>query len=65
MYSDNNNIKKLNIMTKQGLKLQAEKLAKEESLTFIEACSALQGACAKLGNENLIVVLHELKMESL
>ena len=52
-------------MTKQGLKLKAEKLAKEENITFIDACSALQSACAKLGNEKLIMILHNLKMESL
>ena len=55
----------IEIITKQVLKLQVEKLAKEENITFIEACSALQSASAKLGNEEIIEVLHDLKMESL
>ena len=50
-------------MTKAQLKAEVEKLAKEEKITFIEAASAMQGAAAKLGNEKMIKVLHDMKME--
>ena len=52
-------------MTKSELKLEIEKLAKEENITFIEACQAMQAAAAKMNNEEMIMVVHELKMESL
>ena len=52
-------------MTKQGLKLEVEKLAKQEGLTFVEACQAMQAAAAKMGSEDIISIIHQLKMESL
>jgi hypothetical protein len=57
--------KQIEIMTKQGLKLEVEKLAKEENISFVKACQIMQGASAQLGNEEMISVLHKLKMESL
>ena len=38
-------------MNKQELKSEIEKLAKEENITFLAACSAMQGAAAKMGSE--------------
>jgi hypothetical protein len=52
-------------MTKPELKMQIENLAQEESISFMEACSAIQGAAAKMGNEEIIGIVHEMKMESL
>ena len=52
-------------MKKASLKTEIEKLAKEENCTFIEACSAMQGASHTMGNEEIIGAIHELKMESL
>ena len=52
-------------MNKAQLKTEIENLAKETESTFIQACSSMQGACAKLGKEDLISASHELKMESL
>ena len=52
-----------NDMNKQGLKTQIERLAKEEGINFIEACSAMQAASATLGNESIIGTIHDLKME--
>lgn len=53
------------IMNKQALKIQIENLAKEENTTFIKACQAMQGAAAKLGNEKMISIIHEIKMQSI
>lgn len=52
-------------MNKQELKSQIEKLAQEENISFIDACKAMQSAAAKLGSDEMITVIHELKMESL
>jgi hypothetical protein len=51
-------------MNKQELKLEIEKLAKEENITFLAACSAMQGAAAKMGGEKMIAIISELKEES-
>jgi hypothetical protein len=51
-------------MNKQELKSEIEKLAKEENITFLKACSLMQGASAKMGNEKLIAIISELKEES-
>jgi|DEB0MinimDraft_6_1074348.scaffolds.fasta_scaffold167010_2 uncharacterized protein (UPF0210 family) len=51
-------------MTKQGLKVEIEKLAKEEGISFLSACSAMQSAATKLGSENMIELIAELKKES-
>jgi len=56
---------KLKEMNKQELKLEIEKLAKEQNISFIEACQAMQGAAAKMGSEKMITIIHEIKMESL
>jgi len=52
-------------MNKQELKKEIESFAKSENLTFIEACQAMQSAAAKMNNEEMIVHIHELKIESL
>ena len=52
-------------MNKQELKLEIEKLAKEMDCTFIQAASAMQSASTVMGNESLISVIGELKLESL
>jgi len=51
-------------MNKQELKLEVEKLAKEMNVDFITAAKAMQSASVAMGDESLIVVLNELKMES-
>ena len=55
---------KTNTMNKQELKLEIEKLSKEENITFLAACSAMQGAAAKMGSEKMIAIISELKEES-
>ncbi len=52
-------------MNKQQLKTEIQNLAKELNITFIEACSAMQTASVQAGNEELIPVIGELKLESL
>ena len=51
-------------MNKQELKIAIEKIATEENITFLKACSLMQGAAAKLKNEKMIAVIHELKMNT-
>ena len=51
-------------MNKQELKSEIEKLAKEENITFLAACSEMQGAAAKMGSEKMISIISELKEES-
>lgn len=51
-------------MNKQQLKLEIEKLAQAENITFLEACSAMQGAAAKMGSEKMISIIYELKMQT-
>jgi len=51
-------------MNKAQLKLEIEKLAKEENISFLQACSLMQSASAKMGNEQIITIIHELKIES-
>tara|TARA_R110002074_G_scaffold339997_1_gene510493 strand:+ start:101 stop:304 length:204 start_codon:yes stop_codon:yes gene_type:complete len=53
-----------NKMNKQQLKIEIEKLAKEENITFLNACSLMQSASSKMGNEKMISVIHELKMDT-
>ena len=53
-----------NTMNKQQLKIEIEKLAKEENITFLNACSLMQSASSKMGNEKMISVIHELKMDT-
>ena len=52
-------------MNATELKKEIENLAKEEKITFVEACQAMQGAAAKLGNEKMIMTIHKIKMDSL
>jgi uncharacterized protein (UPF0210 family) len=52
-------------MNKQSLKLEVEKLAKELNVDFIKAAKAMQSASVAMGDESLIVVLNDLKMENL
>jgi hypothetical protein len=49
-------------MNAKQLKTEIEKLAKEMNLSFVEACKAMQGAAAKLGNEEMIMAIHKIKM---
>jgi len=51
-------------MNKEQLKSEIEKLAKEENITFLSACSVMQGAAAKMGSEKMIAIISELKEES-
>lgn len=52
-------------MKATDLKKEIEKLAKEENITFVAACQAMQSAAAKLGSEEMISEIHKLKMQSL
>ena len=51
-------------MNKQELKSEIEKLAKEENITFLAACSAMQGAAVKMRSKKMITIISELKEES-
>lgn len=51
-------------MTKQDIKKAIKKLASEENLTFIKAASAFQFAAFKMGKEEIVEVIAELKEES-
>jgi hypothetical protein len=51
--------------TKQVIKREIEAIATETNCTFIEACQALQAAAAKVKNEKIIQIVHEIKMESI
>jgi hypothetical protein len=51
-------------MNKQELKSEIEKLAKEENISFLDACSAMQSAASKMGSETMIETIHKLKMET-
>ena len=51
-------------MNKQQIKTEIENLAKQENIAFLDACSAMQGAAAKMGSEKMIAIIAELKMES-
>lgn len=51
-------------MNKQQLKSEIEKLAKEENITFLAACSTMQGVAAKMGSEKMISIISEIKEES-
>ena len=50
-------------MNKQELKQQIENLAKEENITFLSACSAMQSAAAQMNSEKMIAIIAELKQE--
>ena len=52
-------------MKKSEIKLEVEKMAKEMSISFVDAATAMQGAAAKMKSEKMIKVLHDLKMENL
>ena len=49
-------------MTKAQLKSEITKFAKEENISFVEACKSMQSAASKMGNEKLITIIHEIKM---
>jgi uncharacterized protein (UPF0210 family) len=51
-------------MNIQEIKTQIEALAKEENISFIKACQAMQSAASKMGDEKLISVIHSIKMKS-
>lgn len=61
-YQTNNSNKET--MNKAQLNKEIKNLAKEENITFLHACSLMQSAAAKLGNEKMISIIHQLKMES-
>lgn len=52
-------------MKKAEIKIEVQNLAKELNITFVEAATAMQGAAAKMKSEEMITVLHNLKMEEL
>ena len=52
-------------MNTEQLKKEIEKLAAKENCTFVEACQAMQAAAAKMKNEQMISVIHKIKMASL
>ena len=52
-------------MTKAELTNEIKKLAKEENISFLAACQAMQGAAAQMGNETMISTIHEIKMQSI
>ena len=43
---------------------QIREFSKTEKVDFLKACSAFQSAAAKLQNEKLISVIHEIKVNS-
>lgn len=49
---------------KTQLKSEIEKLAKKSGLTFIQACQFVQTEASKKGKEDIIELVHEIKMES-
>lgn len=51
-------------MDKKQIKIEIEKLAKKENITFLAACSAMQSAAAKMGGEKIIALIAELKKET-
>ena len=40
-------------------------LAKEENITFVEACQAMQAAAGLMNDEKMITAIHHIKMDSL
>ena len=55
---------KTNDMNKEQLTNEIKRLSKEENISFLNACSAMQSAAAKMGSEKMIGVIAEIKMES-
>ena len=51
-------------MTTQEIKNQIKALAKEENISFIESCQAMQSAASKMGDEKLVSLIHSIKMKS-
>ena len=51
-------------MTTLEITAEIKKLAKEEGVSFIAACSAMQAAAAKMNNEKLIVKIAKIKTQS-
>ncbi len=49
-------------MTTKELKAEIQKLATETNVSFVQACQAMQGAAAKIGNEKMITAIHKIKM---
>lgn len=52
-------------MNIEQIKSEIEKLAIEMNCTFVEACQAMQGAAAKMRDEKMIMVIHQIKMKSI
>lgn len=50
-------------VTKQTLKAEIEKTAKEANATELQIITAMQGECAKRGDENTLRVLCEIKRD--
>ena len=40
-------------------------MSTELNITFVEACQAMQSASSKLGDEAMILKIHDIKMKSL
>ena len=51
-------------MNKQEIIEEIKKLAIEEKITFMQACSAMQAAAARMNNESMIVLIGKIKRES-
>jgi len=52
-------------MTTKELKNEIKKLSIETNISFVQACQAMQAAAAKMGNEELVIAIHKIKMNSL
>ena len=50
-------------MNKSQLKIEIEKLAKQEGVSFLKACSAMQAAAASKGAEDVIEAIADIKEE--
>jgi len=58
-----NNITKDDKMTKETIRTEAEKTAKESNCTLIEILSAMQSISAKSGDDKMLDVLCEIKSD--
>ena len=52
-------------MNKSQLKAQIEQLAADENISFVAACKAMQSAASQMGDEKLVGIIGDMKMESL
>jgi len=52
-------------MNELQLTTEITNMATELNITFVAACQAMQSAASKLGNETMILKIHDIKMKSL